>query len=76
MLNHRWAIAYETTYRAIDTANPNPRAHGGVCHVEVRKNRKGQILMRRVNRNAGDLEIGRTEVINHEELDRIAPHLV
>lgn len=46
-----------TGYKGSVSRNENPAAHGGVCHVQVRRS-NGRVLARRVNSNGRHDEIG------------------
>jgi hypothetical protein len=49
--------------------NQNPAAHGGVCHIQLRRGAKG-VVARRVNTNGRHREVGETFTPSEQQLSQ------
>lgn len=54
----------------VSARNENRAAHGGVCHIQTRRDKSGRIVARRVNTNGRHVETSETFEPTAEQLAR------
>jgi|694.fasta_scaffold01555_4 hypothetical protein len=57
-IGHRWRTVAIVGYTGAVSRDQDRRAHGGVCLLQLRRQRGGGILARRVNSNGRHAEVG------------------
>jgi hypothetical protein len=64
----KWATVAIVGYSGSVSRNENRSAHGGVCLLQVRKNKDRVRLGRKVNSNGKHKEIGEVFLVSEERL--------
>jgi hypothetical protein len=57
-IGHRWRTVAIVGFTGAVSRDHDRRAHGGVCLLQLRRQRGGGILARRVNSNGRHAEVG------------------
>lgn len=65
----RWATVCTVGYTGSVSRNENRAAHGGVCHVLLRRNAGGKVVARKVNSNGRHQEVGETFAPTAEQIE-------
>jgi hypothetical protein len=67
-LTRRFQTIATIGYTAPVSRHENRAAHGGVCHLQARRNAKGEAVGRKVNSTGRNQEVGPSFAIDDETL--------
>lgn len=68
-ITSRWRTICTAGYSGSVSRDENPAAHGGVCLTQIRRNRSGVIIARRINSNGHHQEVGESFVPTEDEIE-------